>query len=194
MFRRTKAETIATPSSTKVGGKGRATPTRREAEAANKAKAKPVRTRKERLAAGRESRSGDGDKVRAALRGRGDQRYLPVRDRGPVRAFLRDLVDSRFSLVNLLIPLMLLVLILGWTGNRQLVGIGNSALIGILVLVVVEMLVLRRRIRRELATRFPGETTKGTTYYATIRALQMRFMRLPKPRVKTGQQLPGVYR
>ena len=35
---------------------------------------------------------------------------------------------------------------------------------------------------------------KGTTYYAVMRSLQMKFMRLPKPQVKIGQELPEHYR
>ena len=49
-------------------------------------------------------------------------------------------------------------------------------------------------MRRELARRFPDEPLKGQTYYAITRALQMKFMRLPKPQVKIGQTLPEQYR
>ena len=42
--------------------------------------------------------------------------------------------------------------------------------------------------------RFPDEDPKGTTYYAVMRSLQMKFMRMPKPQVKIGQQLPDRYR
>ena len=59
---------------------------------------------------------------------------------------------------------------------------------------VVDILVLRFRLRRELARRFPDEPPKGTTYYALMRALQMRFMRMPKSQVKIGQKLPEHYR
>ena len=38
------------------------------------------------------------------------------------------------------------------------------------------------------------EKLKGTTFYALTRALQLRFMRIPKSRVKLGQQLPDTYR
>ena len=55
-------------------------------------------------------------------------------------------------------------------------------LFGTILLVIVDMLMLRLRLRRQLAARFPDEPVKGTTYYAITRALQMRFMRLPKPR------------
>ena len=40
----------------------------------------------------------------------------------------------------------------------------------------------------------PTRATKGTTYYAVTRALQMKFMRLPKAKVKIGQELPEHYR
>ena len=53
---------------------------------------------------------------------------------------------------------------------------------------------MRRKLRKELARRFPDEDPKGTTYYAVMRSLQMKFMRLPKPQVKIGQELPEHYR
>jgi len=197
LFRRNKpeaaAQTPSTTSDTKEGGKGRPTPTRREAEAAAKARAKVPRTRKEIAAAQRQARGDTSQKVRAALKG-GDPKYLPARDAGPVKAFLRDLVDSRFSFVELMIPLMVLTLVLGYSGNTRLMAIGNAVLLGTLLVVAIEMVLLRFRVRRELAARFPNESTKGTTYYALVRALQMRFMRLPKARVKIGSTLPDSYR
>ena len=59
---------------------------------------------------------------------------------------------------------------------------------------IVDMLMLRFRLRRQLAARFPDESVKGTTYYAVTRAMQMKFMRLPKPQVKIGQEIPEHYR
>ena len=193
MFRRAKTDATATTPEIKEGGKGRPTPTRKEAEAAAKARAKVPRTRKELAAAKREGRMDSSQKMRAALKG-GDPKYLPARDRGPVKAFIRDFVDSRFSFVELMIPLMAVTLVLGWSGNPSAMKLSNAVLFGTLLLVAVEMVLLRFRLRRELASRFPDEPTKGTTYYALIRALQMRFMRLPKSRVKIGQKLPDTYR
>jgi hypothetical protein len=62
------------------------------------------------------------------------------------------------------------------------------------LLVGLDLFVLRFRLRKQLAARFPDESTKGTTYYAVTRAMQMKFMRLPKPKVKIGQELPEHYR
>jgi hypothetical protein len=194
LFRRSKSEATApelTPA--KVGGKGRPTPTRKEAEAAAKARAKTPRTRKELAQAQRSARTDSSRKVRQAMKD-GDERYFPARDRGPERRFLRDFVDSRFSLIELVIPLLLVTMLLGYSGNDGLARIGNTILMVTVLLVVMDMIFLRWRVRREFARRFPDATTKGVTYYALTRALQMKFMRLPKPQVKIGQQLPEHYR
>lgn len=194
MFRRSKTETPATDTAPeKVGGKGRPTPTRKEAEAAAKARAKTPRGRKEVAAAQRSVRAESSQKVRQAMKS-GDERYYPARDRGPVRRFVRDYVDSRFSLIELVIPLLLVTLVLGYSGNDQLRRWGNTLLTVMVLFVIVDMVVLRFRLRTQLRRRFPDESYKGLTYYAITRALQMKFMRLPKAQVKLGQQLPEHYR
>ena len=197
MFRRSKTETTPVPAEPIDEGapqkKGRPTPSRKEAEAANKARAKVPRTRKEMAAAQKAARGQSSAQVRQAMR-TGDDRYLPPRDKGPVRRFIRDYVDSRFSFIELLIPLMLVVLILGWSGNATVTTYANLAMLSVLVLIVVDLIRLRFRLRRELAARFPDTEARGTTYYAIARSMQMRFMRLPKTQVKVGQQLPDRYR
>jgi hypothetical protein len=168
LFRRTKTDAapVETPATDTNGRKGRPTPTRKEAEAANRAKA---------------MRSGD-------------DRYLPPRDKGPVRRFIRDYVDSKFSLIELLIPLMLLVLVVGWTGTRAAATYANLAMLAVFLVIVVDLVRLRFRLRKELAARFPDADTHGATYYAIARSMQMRFMRMPKAQVKVGQRLPERYR
>jgi hypothetical protein len=194
VFRRTRQE-VATPpvDTTKPSGKGRPTPTRKEAEAAAKARAKPPRSRKEIAAAQRSGRGESSARVRQGMR-EGDERYLLPRDKGPVRRFIRDFVDSRFSFIELIIPVLVVTMVLGYSGNDTMRSIGNSVLFGAVLLVALDMFMLRLRLRRQLAARFPGESTKGTTYYALTRAMQMKFMRLPKPKVKIGQELPEHYR
>src|SRR4051812_179421 len=197
LFRRSKPETTpeaAEPTSeSAVQKKGRRTPSRKEAEAANKARAKVPRTRKEMAAAQKLQRSQSSSQVRQAMRN-GDDRFLPARDKGPVRRFIRDYVDSRFSFIELLIPLMLVVLILGFTGNPTVTTYANLAMLSVFLLIIVDLVRLRFRLKRELTTRFPDAATNGTTYYAVTRSMQMRFMRMPKAQVKVGQQLPDSYR
>jgi hypothetical protein len=55
-----------------------------------------------------------------------------------------------------------------------------------MLLLLVDVVTVRFRLRRALAAQFPDETFKGTTFYAITRMLQLRFMRLPKPKVKLG--------
>ena len=174
-------------------GKGRPTPKRREAEAAARARAKTPRTRKELAAAQRSARSESSKTVRAGMKA-GDERYMLPRDKGPVRGFIRDFVDSRISFIELIIPVLLITMILGYSGNDTAERLSSTVLLATVVLVVVDMLGLRFRVRRQLAQRFPDESTKGTTYYAITRAMQMKFMRIPKARVKVGQDLPENYR
>jgi hypothetical protein len=192
LFRRSKSEPEA-PAVDKSGGKGRPTPSRKEAQALARQRAKTPRSRKEMTAAQRRARSESSQKMRAAMKS-GDERYLPARDKGPVRRFIRDFVDSRFSFVELMIPLLVATIVLGYSGSPRLVAIGNTIMFGTLMLVTLDVVVMRFRLRRELARRFPEESLKGTTYYAVMRSLQMKFMRLPKPQVKIGQQLPEHYR
>ena len=200
MFRRTKTDrspalgsTALDPETVKVGGKGRPTPTRKEAEAAAKARARVPRTRREQMAAQKATRGETSAEVRAGMRA-GEERFLPARDRGPVKRFIRDFVDSRFSFVELMIPVLVVSMVLGYSGQAALARIGNTILLTSVLLMVVDILLMRWRIRRQLAARFPDEPTKGTTYYAITRALQLRFMRIPKTQVKIGQELPERYR
>jgi hypothetical protein len=194
LFRRTRQEVTAPPvEETKSSGKGRPTPTRKEAEAAAKARAKVPRTRKEIAAAQRGARNESSARARKGMRA-GEEKYLLPRDKGPVRRFIRDFVDSRFSFIELIIPVLVVTMVLGYSGNSTARSIGNSVLFGMVLLVALDMFVLRFRLRRQLAARFPGESTKGTTYYALTRAMQMKFMRLPKAKVKIGQELPEHYR
>jgi hypothetical protein len=174
-------------------GKGRPTPSRKEAEAAAKARAKPPRNRREQAKAQRSNRTESSQRVRQGMRA-GEEKYLLPRDKGPVRRFIRDFVDSRFSFIELIIPLLVVTMILGYSGNSAWASFGNALLFGSIMLVIVDMLMLRFRLRRQLAARFPDEPVKGTTYYAVTRAMQMRFMRLPKTKVKIGQELPEHYR
>jgi hypothetical protein len=195
VFRRSKSESTPVESEepAKEGGKGRPTPTRKEAEAAAKARAKVPRTRKEQAAQQRLARGQSSSKMREAMK-TGDDRYLPARDRGPVKRFIRDYVDARFSFVELMIPVLLITTVMAWSGNSQVASYGNALLLGMLLLIVFDCLRLRGKLKRELAARLPDEPTKGTTYYAIMRSLQMKFMRLPKSQVKIGQQLPERYR
>ena len=199
MFRRAKSETASSPPSaaatgstaanTGGGGKGRPTPTRREAEAAARARARATLDPKASRKQQRAFRAERSREVREGLKA-GDERYLPARDQGPVRRFVRDFVDHRLSMAEFSIPLLLASMLFSSAGNTAL---GTGLLNATMLVVALDAVLLRWRMRREIKRRFPGESLKGTTLYAFMRALQLRFLRLPKPRVKLGQALPERY-
>jgi hypothetical protein len=193
VFRRTKSESDTVEVEAKPGGKGRPTPTRKEAEALARAKARAPRTRKELAARQRQVKSEDGRKIREGMKA-GDERYLLPRDKGPVRRFIRDYIDSRFSILELLIPLLIIVMLLGYSGSQAMASASYLVMLATFLFVIVDVVLLRLRLRKELIHRFPGESTKGTTWYAISRSMQMKFMRMPKAQVKIGQNLPDSYR
>ena len=178
----------------KDGGKGRPTPTRKEAEAAAKARAKPPRTRREMAQRQRQMRIESSQKVREAMK-TGDESYLPLRDRGPVRRFVRDFVDHRLNISELLAPLLIIILILS-TGilGAASTAIANTLWMCTILLTVIDVFMLRYRVRKAVRERFPDAELKGLTFYAVMRAVNMRFLRLPKPQIKIGEPLAEHYR
>jgi hypothetical protein len=201
VFRRPKSEpetpthTVADDAPEASQKKGRPTPSRRQAEAANKARAKVPRTRKEQAAARRLARSENSGKMREAMKS-GDDRYLPARDKGPARRFIRDYIDSSFWILELMLPAMIVFLVFGYSGSATLASYANLALPAMLLVVLIEGFRLRSKLRKEITRRFPDDPNaqKGATMYAVMRALQVRFLRMPKPQVKVGQALPERYR
>jgi hypothetical protein len=59
----------------------------------------------------------------------------------------------------------------------------------LIVIIVVDALLIRRSLNRLVAERLPGESTRGLTMYAVMRALQIRRFRVPAPRVKPGDKI-----
>jgi hypothetical protein len=112
----------------------------------------------------------------------GDERQLPARDRGPVRRFARDLVDSRRSVGEFFLPLALIILILNFTKDPQIRATGSFLWLLLVVLIVVDSVVLARKLKRGLRRMHPDEGTKGVVPYALMRSMQIRRFRLPPPR------------
>ena len=195
MFRRTKpdsARSAATSASPKPGGKGRPTPSRREAEAAARARSKGSADRKEAARLLRQKRAEQNAKMREGMK-TGEERFLPARDQGKVRRFARDLVDSRLSMAEFLLPMLVIIMVMTYSGSSALGRIGQSLWLVTILLVSLDTVLLVFRLKRELKRRFPGEPTKGLAFYTVLRAMQLRFLRLPKPKVRLAQRLPEHY-
>ena len=116
----------------------------------------------------------------------GDDRHLPMRDRGPVRSYVRDAVDSRRSVGEFFLPMALVILILTSVRSAELAALGSALWILLVVLMVVDAVALVVRLRRSLASSFPDASHRGAIPYALMRSMQIRRFRLPPPKVKPG--------
>ena len=118
-------------------GKGRPTPTRKEAEAARKQSLKVPSDPKAAKKALRERERAERQHQREALM-RGDESALPPRDRGPAKAFVRNWVDSRRLFSEWFIFLALAVLLLSLIPNQTLRGIVNLSWVVMLIVVIAD--------------------------------------------------------
>ncbi|MFE6685567.1 DUF3043 domain-containing protein [Streptomyces sp. NPDC057743] len=167
--------------------KGRPTPKRSAAQSQRRTRAQTPTNRKDAAKAQREARRVDMARQREAL-ANGDERYLPVRDKGPVRRFARDYVDSRWCVAEFFLPVAVIILVLTMIRVPQIQSLALLLWLVIIVLIVVDSVVIWFRLGKRLEERFPKENVKGARAYAVMRTLQMRRLRLPKPQVKRGQR------
>ena len=60
---------------------------------------------------------------------------------------------------------------------------------GAMLYTVISGFFMTRQIRKAVAERFPGESTKGVGMYGWLRSTQMRKMRAPAPQVQIGDDI-----
>lgn len=169
-----------------AGGKGRPTPTRKEREAANR---RPL-VSSDRKAANKESRAKMAESRERARLGmaNGEEKYLVARDKGPQRRYIRDYIDARFSIGEVMIPIMFLVIILTFINDAIFQFIAIVALWVFFLMAIVDCVIVGYILNRKVGAKFGEEhVQKGNRWYAAMRALQLRPMRLPKPQVKRRQ-------
>jgi hypothetical protein len=181
-----------------TAGKGRPTPKRRESEGRRRGPAPaPPRTQREasKLAKAnrpdkeqrKQQRMRENERRRAGMAA-GDDRYLPLRDRGPVRAYIRDVVDSRPHLIGLFMPLALIVVVSAFIPVPAVQQYMSLFSLAMLMTMIAEGVYLGLNITRKVRAKFPNEDVNGlaTGWYSFTRASQPRRLRMPKPRVQRG--------
>jgi hypothetical protein len=183
---------LVRPSATPA--KGRPTPKRRESELRRRGPvAPPPKTQREAM---RRSKVNKTDRKSAAAERRermaaGDDRYLLARDKGPVRAYVRDIVDSRRHLIGLFMPLALIVLVAIISPVRAIQVYAAPGTLVILVIMILEGLLLGRTVNRRVHEKFPDAPDRALSlgWYSFVRASQVRKLRVPKPKVKPGDEV-----
>jgi hypothetical protein len=178
------------PTRSYTAPKGRPTPKRREAQRQRGPAAPPPRTQREamRRAKGNKQQRRSEAAERRERMAAGDDRYLLPRDKGPVKAFVRDVVDSRRHLIGLFMPLAVLVLFAMIAPSPLIQRYAAPATLFILVIMVVEGVVLGRHVIKRVRQKFPDAADRSMSlgWYSFIRASQVRKLRVPKPRTKPG--------
>lgn len=173
---------------TTPGGKGRPTRKRSEAEAASRRPVVGAKKGKSSQRA-REERREMWARTQEAYRTE-DQRFLPVRDRGPARRYIRDLVDGRRNAGEYFLPAAILVLVLGVLPYPIAITISAVGMYTVLGVVLLDSFLVFRRAKASVREKFGDKAAaeRGLGTYAMARALQMRRMRRPFPQVKHGQK------
>ena len=160
--------------------KGRPTPSRKDAESKRKvstlapvvgkdAKRREKDLAKERRIAAREAYM------------RGDENALPLRDRGPVRRFVRDEVDARRSIGEFFMPIIFVVLLFSVVPNTTVNVLAILLMYTVLLFAVFDGFFLSRKLKKQIVQKFPDANTKGLGMYGWLRSTQMRRLRAPKP-------------
>ena len=171
-----------------MAGKGKPTPSRKERE---KARKKPLVGDRSK-----EARRAEKEKVRIQRQQiregmmAGDERYLSARDKGPQRRYARDLVDARFTAGELVLPMLFIVVFMTFIDSFLLQVIALFAMWGLFGIVALDATLVGRSTKKKVATKFGQENLEaGIAWYAAMRSIQMRSLRIPKPQVARFQKL-----
>jgi hypothetical protein len=122
----------------------------------------------------------------------GEDAYLLPRDKGPVRRFVRDVVDSRRNVLGLFMPSALgLIFVMLAVPSPQFQQAVSFAMPVLLLIMVIDGFIVGRKANKLVDEKFPNNTESGWKLglYAASRASQLRRMRAPRPQVNRGDKV-----
>jgi hypothetical protein len=159
-----------------------------EARARRKSLAGPKLSRAERRAERVASRARMTDRRERMMAG--EEAYLLPRDQGPIRRYVRDVVDSRRNLLGLFMPSALALLFVSFA-VPQLQLYMSPVLLGLIAVMGVDAFILGRKVGKMVDAKFPTNTESHWKLgiYAAGRASQIRRMRAPRPQVERGSSV-----
>ena len=166
--------------------KGKATPKRKEAESKLNVNAIASNNKAENKRLDKNASRAARMAAREAYM-RGDENALPARDRGPARRFVRDYIDSRRTIGEYFLPMIMVVLVMSVVFPGSLVSV--VVMYSIMLYSIITGFFISRAVKREVSARFPDASLKGLGMYAWLRSTQMRRLRAPGPRVKRGDKI-----
>jgi DUF3043 family protein len=122
----------------------------------------------------------------------GEDAYLLPRDKGPVKRYVRDIVDARRNLLGLFMPAALgLVFVMVSVPSPQFQRLISPAMLVLVLIMLVDAVVIGRRVTKLVDEKYPDHTESGWKLgiYAASRASQLRRMRAPRPQVDRGAKI-----
>ena len=122
----------------------------------------------------------------------GEDAYLLPRDKGPVRRFVRDVVDSRRNVLGLFMPSALgLIFVMLAVPSVQVQRLLSPAMLVLVLIMVIDGFIVARKVNKLVDQKFPDNTESGRKlgFYAASRASQLRRMRAPRPQVNRGDKV-----
>jgi hypothetical protein len=145
-------------------------------------------TREERRAEKADRRAQMNDRRERMMAG--DEAYLLPRDRGPLRRYVRDIVDARRNVLGLFMPAAL-ALIFVMLAVPQVQFYISPAMLVLVGIMAIDGVFLARKVGKMVDVKFPGnsESRWKLGFYAASRASQLRRMRAPRPRVNRGDNV-----
>ncbi|MGW5521354.1 DUF3043 domain-containing protein [Gordonia sp. NPDC003950] len=185
-------------------GKGRPTPSRKQAQGRRRGPvAPPPTTRAEARARKKELKSSMSKEEKKAVAAdrraqrleqrekmmAGDERYLMPRDKGDVRRYTRNIVDSRRNFAGLFMPFAIVLIVVMFVPSIAVYS--TFLLLAFVVLMAIDGVILGRLVSKRVRERYPDSTDGGLKlgWYAFTRAMQLRQMRAPKPQVSVGDEV-----
>jgi hypothetical protein len=179
---------VRQPRSPAEAAKGRPTPKRSEAERRRRQPITGSRPAGPRTPEDKARARAERIRKNEAMQ-RGESWALNPKDRGAARALARDYIDSKRRVSEYYMYVLVLLLIGVFAGGKTYQSFISPAILVLAVILLIETQLIKGGMRRLLSERLPGEPMRGLTLYAILRALQIRRLRVPAPRVRPGDEI-----
>lgn len=164
----------------RVRKKEGATPSRRAAEAARMERLHPTLSPKEQRRADARAKSANRAEVWERV------------ESSPERQLLRDYVDTRWTVAEFMLPVMILVMAASMITLQTAPQISyyvTLALWPLMIIAIINVVIMWRGFKKLLAERHPEASPKGLLFYMMNRSLMLRRFRQPGPRINRGDPI-----
>jgi len=109
--------------------------------------------------------------------------------KGQSENLLGTMFDSRWSIAEFFLPLLMVVLLLTALPSVTVKVFATLVMYLVVLISMLDGIWMGRQIKKHCAAKYPGESAKGVSMYAWMRSTQIRRLRTPAPQVARGTKL-----